>query len=484
MSAGVVTGTVTAVGAGQASESSLVWEECGDGFECSTLGVPVDSTAPDGEQVTLALIRSPAADQDRRIGSLIVNYGGPGDPGTETIRDALDTMPQAIRERFDVVTFDPRGTGSSRPIDCVDDETFERLWSEDLTPDGPADLPSYYDGSYSSVDFVQECIRTQGQWLAQVGSREVARDVDRIRAALGEAKISYLGYSYGTVIGALYAELFPDRIRAMVLDSAVNLSTTASEDQLGNVAGFEQALDEFLADCAGDATCAFHSDGDPRAALVALRDRFESGLTLRSDDGRRAGVAEFYTTLLAALYGKDNWPILAESLDLAANDDDGTNLRLVTDFFTGKREDGTYNNFQEAIGVINCADRFTPRASFEEYRATHERLTREYPFFGPVIAAQPVGCDERIPRPAAGGEVGDVRATQAPPILVIGTTDDPATPYEGSRDLRRRLRGSRLLTFVSTEHGSYGKGIACIDDAVDRYLLTRKLPARGTRCSS
>jgi pimeloyl-ACP methyl ester carboxylesterase len=308
--------------------------------------------------------------------------------------------------------------------------------------------------------------------------------MDRLRAALGDAKLTYLGYSYGTVIGAVYAQMFPRNIRAMVLDSAVDLSSTPQQEELGNAQGFEAALDSFLADCASRTACAFHSGGDPKAALTRLRDRFEGGLQLPTADGRKAGQAAFYLAMIAALYDKQQgWPALARALHNAAGGD-GTILQLLADSYTGRSANGVYDNVQEAIEPIRCADRRDARVSFDDYRQTFEQYSAQFPFFGPLLAASPIGCDPRLPPVAPGEDVGDVRVTQAPPILIVGTTRDPATPYAGALDLNQRIAGSRLLTFESTEHGSYGKGITCIDDNVDRYLLTRKLPPKGRRCSS
>jgi pimeloyl-ACP methyl ester carboxylesterase len=467
---------------GAAAPATLGWHGCGQGFECASLAVPVDYSAPDAEQVDLAVSRRPADDPAHRIGVLFVNYGGPGDPGSETLRQAASSLPDIVRQRFDVVSFDPRGTGSSRPIDCVDDATFDRLWDDDITPNSPTDLPRFYDGSAASGDFIAGCIARQGEWLAQVGSRNVARDLDRLRAALGESKLNYLGYSYGTVIGAVYAQEFPKRIRTMVLDSVVDLSSTPQQQQDGNTRGFEHALNGFLYDCAARTDCPFHSGGDPRTALFELRDRFENGLTLPSADGRRVGVSEFYVGVVAALYSEETWPILADALNRAVRDGDGTELRLFNDIYTGRRDNGTYNNFQEALAIIGCADRPQPRVSFDEYRRTFERLSARYPFFGRAFAGSPLGCDPRLPKPAAGEDVGDVRTTKAPPILIVGVTHDPATPYAGSIDLRRRIAGSRVLTVESTRHGGFAQGLACVDGAVDRYLASRTLPPRSTRC--
>ena len=305
--------------AGAAARGTLAWSGCGGGVECATLAVPVDYRDPSGPGLDVALARIPARDPGHRIGSLVVNYGGPGDPGTQTLRLAGSSVPAAVRDRFDLVSFDPRGTGASKPIDCVDDATADRLFAEDPTPDTPADLPGFYAGTNSSVDVTAVCIQKYGMWLAQVGTRNVARDLERIRAALGDKRLTFLGYSYGTVLGAVYAELYPRHVRAMVLDSAVDLSNTAQNEELGNAEGFEAALDSFLADCAANDGCAFNSRGDPKAALERLRDQFEGGLTLRTSDGRRAGQAAFYLAMIAALYDEQNgWPALASALRSAA----------------------------------------------------------------------------------------------------------------------------------------------------------------------
>ena len=465
-----------------ATGAAVDWRACGSRFECATLDVPVDYSAPDGEQVGIAVIRRRASDPSSRIGSLVINYGGPGDPGTEHLRVAYTALPEEIRAHFDIVSFDPRGAGDSRPIDCVDDATYEQAASEDVTPDSEQALAGFYDGSAFSVDLIGACILRHGSWLARVGTRNVARDLDRLRAALGDRQLSFLGYSYGTVIGAVYAQEFPTRVRALVLDSAVNLATTPEQRQRGNAKGFEGALDAFLADCATDAQCAFHSGGDPRAALLRLRDRFEGGLTLASNDLRVVGVSEFYVGMLAALYTPHLWPTLAEALRAADEDGDGDLLRALADSLLGRREDGTYDNIQEAISIINCADRPSDRVSFDAFRLMFDDLSRRFPVLGPAFGGSPLGCDPRLPLPATTEQLGDVRSRTVPPVLIVGVTHDPATPYDGAIELHRRLHGSRVLTLDGTQHTAYSRGIACIDGPVDRYLLELVLPRRGTRC--
>ena len=449
--------------------------------------MPVDYAAPDGETTRIAVSRQRARDPKHRLGSLVFNFGGPGDPGVSTLRSFAGEVPREIRDRYDIVSFDPRGTGESRPIECISDKVADKLYATDPTPASDAELRAFYDGTEGNVDFVKACIDKNGSWLARVGSRNVARDLDRLRAALGDEKLNYLGYSYGTVIGSVYAQEFPDRVGRMVLDGAVDLSATEQSDLDSSTASFEHALDAFLHHCATTTSCPFRSGGHPAAALRKLRDRFEAGLTLPTYNlrgrrtTRRAGVAAFYTGVLSSLYDEEfGWPNLADALRLA-NHGDGTFLQLLADSYNGRRDDGTYDSLAESSGIIVCADQPDPMESFDQFVAEYHQATKDYPFLGVYATDTPTGCDPRLPKPTATEVLGDVHVTGTAPVLVVGTTGDPATPYAGAKELVRRIDGSRLLTFVSTEHTAYTKN-ACIDDAVDRYLLTGRLPRAGTRC--
>jgi pimeloyl-ACP methyl ester carboxylesterase len=463
------------------------WKQCGHQLQCAKLRVPVDYTRPDGEQIDIAVMKHPAADTTHRLGSLVTNFGGPGDAGTNTLPYFVGNVPKEIRARYDLVSFDPRGTGHSRPIRCVDGKTADTLNAVDPTPNTDAELQKFYDGTNYPVDLAAACVARNGAWLADVGSRNVARDLDRLRAALGDQRLTYLGYSYGTVIGAVYAQMFPDRVGHLVLDSPVDLSATAIEELRNDGAGFENALDEFLADCARRSRCEFHSHGDPATALRDLQAKFEHGLTLPTTttsgkrSTRRVGVAAFYTALISSLYDKQNgWPELAQGLSLATSGD-GTVLQMIADDYNGRHDNGSYDNINDVIGIILCDDRNDAVPTFADFVAEYHRDVATFPFLGAYVGSSGLGCDPRLPRPRVSETLGDVRANDTRPILVVGTTKDPATPYQGAQDLTERLAGSRLLTFESTEHTAYTKS-SCIDDAVDAYLLRGTLPTAGKRC--
>src|SRR4051794_2893809 len=299
----------------------LTWRKCGK-LECTTLRVPVDYSQPDGDQVGLAVSRRRATNPSKRIGSLIVNFGGPGDAGASTLADFAGAYPDDIRQRYDVVSFDPRGVGKSRPVECVDGPTTDALYDEDPTPDSPEELRAFYDGTSDVADFAAACVAENGAWLGQLGSRNVARDIDRLRAALGDDQLHYLGYSYGTVLGAVYAQMFPDRVGRMVLDAPVDLAVDALDELRADAKGFENALESFLTQCADNRKCPFHSAGDPRSAFRDLQQQFERAARLDATKingdatDRKVGVAAFYTAVISALYDKTyGWPELAQALE-------------------------------------------------------------------------------------------------------------------------------------------------------------------------
>ncbi|MHB8458454.1 MAG: alpha/beta hydrolase [Candidatus Limnocylindrales bacterium] len=451
------------------------WSDCGNGFECGTVVVPRDYADPGAGTILLALIRLPAIDPAHRIGSLVVNPGGPGASGVDFVRnDAASLFPDAIRERFDIVGFDPRGVARSTPIRCVDN--LDHFLAADPNPDTPAELATLLDGERS---FVAGCERRDGDLLPYVGTLNVARDVDRIRSAIGDPALTYVGFSYGTLIGSIYADLFPDRVRALVLDGAIDPTVDLAHLREGQAVAFEGALDRFLADCARRTTCAFHNGGRPGPAFDALMRRIDvrplPAILLR--DSRPVGPTFAWDAVIGSLYAPQGWPLLAEALALAQQGD-GSYLLALADPLNGRNPDGSYSNLVDANSAVTCLDFPGPRNA-AAYEAEVPRFTALAPRLGALFAYNDVDCafwpvpPARVPAPASG--VG------APPILVVGSTGDPATPYAWAVALAHQLVSGVLITRTGEGHTGYAFS-ACVRAAADTYLLSLRPPAPGTTC--
>lgn len=468
-----------------AFDAALAWTDCGDGFQCATLQVPVDWSRPTAEKVGIALSRLPAAAPDQRIGSLVVNYGGPGESGVDYLRRTSGRLPQTVRDRFDVVTFDPRGTGSSRPIDCVDDAFLDGSAGLVAVPTTAEQLQQLH--AYNA-QFAAGCTQRMGSYAGQVGTRNVARDLEAIRIALGAPKLTYLGYSYGTVIGATYAQMFPGSVGRLVLDGPPDYWISARDYAYRQGKGFMDALGAFL-DWCQQTGCSLAATGAPRDVLhqlIARVDQEALPATYTRDGVTREGQLTsglLENAVLSLLYDRSRgWPLLADALSEAVNTGTAPSLLAYSDQYLGRAPDGRWDPLVEANAVIVCVDRparSTPTASAE--LADVATFQSQLPPWGGSFATAPcVG----MPRPAKGDKLGDVRARGVPPVLIIGTTGDPATPYAGAQALVGRIQGSDLLTFDSTEHTAFGRGIStCIDDAVVAYLVDGATPAPGTHCA-
>jgi pimeloyl-ACP methyl ester carboxylesterase len=465
--------------------STLSWADCGDGFQCGTLAVPVDWKAPRGETLPLAVIRRTAASPEQRLGALVLNYGGPGRSGVESLRASWQSLPTEVQDRFDLVSFDPRGTGASRPIDCVDDSFLD---FSGLLPDVPTTAAQLDAVHRYSQAFADGCRQRMGTYAGQVGTRNTARDMEAIRIALGEAKLNYLGYSYGGALGATYAQMFPTHIRSMVLDGPPDYWQSARDYNDAQAAAFKNALDAFFAWCQ-QTSCALAAVGPPADVLDQLIDRVRQA-PLPADyvvDGviRKGSLTPslLENGVISLLYDETRgWPLLASYLRDAAQDAWGGPLLYRADLFLGRATDGTWAPDVEAISVINCVD----RPAIGKLDATQElaevaRLQAQLPPWGGAWATQ--GC-VGMPKPARGDKLGNVTVTGARPVLVVGNTGDPATPYAGVQAVAARIQGARLLTFDSVEHTAFGSGrSACIDDAVDAYLVDGTLPPPGMHCA-
>jgi pimeloyl-ACP methyl ester carboxylesterase len=477
-----VVGAALALGAGQGSAAGLDWAQCGKRLQCATLQVPIDHASPTGAQLGLALARLPATDSSRRIGSLVVNPGGPGASGIEFVRQGAAVFPAALRARFDIVGFDPRGVGKSSPIRCRTDPELDLEEELDPTPDTGAERQALADAARRVA---AECGERAAALLPYVSTDAGARDLDLIRAALGDEKLTYLGFSYGTMLGATYAALFPDRVRALALDGAVDPTLWTGDPVAllrGQASGFQAAWQSFLADCRGHrARCKLAQDGDPARVVARLLRRLDRHpLPIFGDADRHITEGFVTTAIVSALYSHEAWPVLAEALHQLWARRNGVLVVFLADLFTGRHVDGTHSNLQDAYDAVTCADWALP-ADPSAYLGLGAALRRIAPLFGAAIGLEPLVCSYWPARPASR-VTGPFTAAGAPPILVVGTTGDPATPYPWARALVRALGPPAvLLTWRGRSHTAYGES-RCAAAAVDGYLIDLEPPRPGTVC--
>jgi pimeloyl-ACP methyl ester carboxylesterase len=452
------------------------WTGCGDRFECTRVRVPLDYADPTGRTIEISVNRLPARG-GRRTGSLVLNPGGPGASGLDYARAATSVVSGTVRQRFDIVGFDPRGVGESTPVRCLDDKETDTYLAADGSPDTAAEERRLAELSEA---FGRRCAERSGALLAHVGTRDAARDLDVLRAVLGDAKLTYLGKSYGTYLGATYAELFPSRVGALVLDGALDPSLTNRDFSREQARGFETALRAFVDDCRRRSDCPLPAARDRALDRVAALLRAIDRRPLSGDRGRRVTEGLAVIGVLSALYDEQLWPLLRDAL-AEAQGGSGETLLLLADFYTDRDENGHYtNNSNDAIYAVSCLDR-PEDGDVDSTRAAAAEFRRVAPRFGTYLAWSGLPC-ATWPYPAQGPP-RRIAAAGARPILVVGTTRDPATPYAWSRALADQLESGRLLTYDGDGHTAYRRGSACIDRAVDAYLMDGTLPRDGTRCA-
>ncbi|MFC4591730.1 alpha/beta hydrolase [Sphaerisporangium corydalis] len=449
------------------------WGDCGDGFQCATLEVPLDYAKPGKDRIALSVVRLPASGgrkAGRKIGSLLLNPGGPGGSGLDYARSAMTVVSARLRERFDIVGFDPRGVGDSAPVRCPTGPQLDRFLGLDPTPDTPAEIE---EGEDAARQYARGCAARSGELLAHVGTPDAARDMDVLRAALGDDKLTYLGKSYGTYLGATYADLFPGKVRALVLDGALDPKLTKADISKVQARGFDLAFESFLRDCFTAKDCPFKARTVDKATAeaTALLDGTDKTPLRNTADKRKVGEGIALTGLLYPLYDEKAWPYLRQAL-AAAFKGDGTILLRFADLYNGRRADGTYSNETEAHIAINCLDH--PYSAAPTPPAPKSSLMGKYLTDGKGPCAYWPVKSTSTPRP--------LHAKGAAPIVVVGTIRDPATPYQWSRALASQLSSGRLLTFDGDGHTAYGRGSTCVDTLIDRYFLSLKPPPAGTTC--
>jgi len=454
-------------------DQRLEWSDCRGGFECARLTVPVDYGRPRGRTIRLAVVRLPASGEAR--GSLVLNPGGPGGSGVDYARAAHSVVSGAVRERFDVVGFDPRGVQRSAPIDCLGDRALDRLLGVDGSPDDAAEEQTLAEVSRQLGD---GCAARRPALTPHVSTAAVARDLDVLRAALGDRRLTYLGKSYGTFLGATYAERFPRRVGRLVLDGQLDPALTSAEIAAGQAEGFHRAFRAYLGWCLRR-SCPFTGSVDAAQEQVAqLLDRVDAR-PLRGEARRPVTQSLLVLGIAAALYDEGSWPLLSRAFREAVRGAGSTFLALA-DFYSDRGPGGRYTtNAIEVQYAVNCLDR--PEATtLDEFRAEAAAVAESSPVFGPFIAWSGLPC-ATWPVPPVGSP-HPVVAAGARPILVVGTTRDPATPYRWAVSTARSLESGRLLTYVGDGHTAYRRGSACVDRAVDAFLLSGSLPRVGERC--
>ncbi|MBA4865679.1 alpha/beta fold hydrolase [Streptomyces sp. PSKA54] len=461
------------------TSQKLTWGRCkatsdapapGSHWQCTTLKVPLDYAKPDGETIDIALIRARSTGEGERIGSLLFNFGGPGGSGVSMLPSFADQY-ATLRERYDLVSFDPRGVAASEGVRCRSDKEIQAAESVDLTPDTATEEKRYFK---DAADFGDGCERDAGKLLAHVSTEEAARDMDLMRQVLGDDKLHYMGISYGTELGGVYAHLYPERTGRLVLDAVVDPSVGAVGHAENQTRGFQRALDNYLKSTGQDP-----KQGTQK--IVDLLERIDAKPLPTSSD-RELNQTLATTGITVTLYSRQYWPALTSALE-SAEAGDGTELLALADAYNERDPSGHYStqsHSQRAISCLDTKDRPTPEEA-EKRLAEFRKIS---PVFGEFLGWDTAGWCHDWPVPGLYDNP-EVSAPGAAPILVVGNTGDPATPYEGARKMADELgEGVGVeLTWKGEGHGAYGSGSDCVDESVNDYLLDGTVPKDGKVCS-
>jgi pimeloyl-ACP methyl ester carboxylesterase len=471
----VVEGATTSVPSPAPAPDRIVWKPCANqpGADCANLGVPLDYSRPNDRSIDIALLRVRAT--GKPIGSLLVNPGGPGSSGVDFAARAGRLFGSSIRQKFDIIGFDPRGVGRSQAIDCLSDARMDAYLGADPSPDNDAERLLLRSVSKELAD---GCASRVGvDVMRHLGTFDAARDMEQIRRALGEETISMMGFSYGTLLGATYAELFPKRVRAFVLDGA--LDSLASSDDRARIQaqGFEETLQAYAAGCSKRDSCTGRLAADPIAAVDAILESVESAPLAV---GRRVlGPGEALLGVVRGMYSqRSGWPRLDAALRDALVGKGGA-LLAMSDDYSNRDPRGRFDGLLEANALINCVDVASNRDPMHYDRLAVE-LAKISPRFGPGIAYGALPCAYWATDAVSTG--WRTKATGAPPILVVGTTNDPATPYVWAEQMAKQLSSGVLLTNRGDYHTAYFAGGRCVRSAIERYLVSLRVPKRGTVC--
>ena len=456
----------------------LDWKKCGS-LECADLRVPLDHAAPDpSKDLTIKVARVKARDQSKRLGSLLVNPGGPGASGIDYVRGGAETIggPE-VRRYYDLVGFDPRGVASSDPIDCLDDKALDRFLAADPTPDDAAEEQALMTQAKAMAD---GCQKDNPELVKHLSTADAARDMDILRAAVGDTQLNYLGKSYGTFLGSTYADLFPQRVGRVVLDGVVPPDLTSAELGEGQARGFQIATQAYVEDCVTE-DCPLGST--PEAALKGLDDFFREvdQRPLPTGDPSAPLLTEGWARLgvVVALYDQGAWGILTDALK-EAKAGNGQSLMQLADAYADRRPGGGYDgNLMESIFAVNCLDR-PDSPDLSAYEKYAKDFSVKAPTWGANLAWGALPCGVWPVKSAVGPH--KVSAPGSDPIVVVGTTRDPATIYEWSERLRDQLDNAVLVSYDGDGHTAYGRSNTCVDSAIDAYYVQGRVPKDGLKC--
>ncbi|MCU1403180.1 MAG: peptidase [Microbacteriaceae bacterium] len=459
----------------------LHWTSCEKAkgnFQCATATAPLDWKNPGRASIKLALIRHGAT--GKSLGSLLVNPGGPGASGYDFIRDSLSyAVDSKLQSTYDIVGFDPRGVNKSSAVTCYKDPKEMDAFLYTISPNPVGSDAWIADQEASTAKFGQACQKYTGDLLGFVDTVSAARDLDLLRAILGDKKLNYLGYSYGTLLGATYADLYPKNTGRLVFDGAVDPATTDFQVTATQAQGFESALRAYLANCITGTGCPFKGTVDQ--AMTEIRGILDqlNASPLRASDGREVGSAAMFNAIILPLYSRSNWKYLNELFTDVMSGSGDYALQL-SDSYYDRNPNGTYaDNTTEAFIAINCLD-YKSTSSIATMRMEAAQLAKLAPVFGPQMSYGGTSCYD-WPYQSTRDRVA-IAAKGSAPIIVVGTTNDPATPYVWAQNVAKELQNGHLVTYKGEGHTAYNKGNSCVNNAVDSYLIDGTVPKTDPKC--
>jgi pimeloyl-ACP methyl ester carboxylesterase len=455
---------------------TIEWSDCGDNFDCTSVEVPMSYDDPTGETIEIAAKRHNHTEGDAAVGTMFVNPGGPGASGLEMVESSSFYFSRDLRENLDIIGFDPRGVGESHGVRCYDQAQLEEYYAQTYDVETDAGWDEFVaDGTA----YGEACLENTGPLMEFLDTVTAAKDLDILRGTLGESTLTYLGFSYGTFLGATYAELYPERVGRLVLDGAVDPALSYSELAAGQNVGFERAYRSYLEDCLQGASCPFTGTVDDAwDRTVELLDELAANPVDVGDPDRPVTDSDLINAIIISMYGTDWWPTLSESIAMYLDDGDASQIRLMSDIAADLDEDGNYPLDEGAYTLINCLD-YPVTLDRAAITADAEELEEQNDLFGPYFGYGEVSCATLPFQSTADRQ--PIAAEGVPPIVVIGTTRDPATPYEWAESMADQLSSGVFLSYDGDGHTAYGKS-DCIDAPVDEFLLDGTVPEDGLSC--